>query len=151
MGSKVWLVLIMVCLMVFPVLGEKSPDESRKVEFLGGSADKPFCEAVRAGNFLILSGQVGVDPQTGKLAPGGIKGETRQTMENIKKTLKKYGSSMERVVKCTVMLADIQEWGEMNKVYITYFPVHKPTRSAFGASGLAMNARVEIECWAVLE
>ena len=72
-------------------------------------------------------------------------------MENIKSTLEKYGSSLDKVVKCTVMLADIREWVDMNSVYITYFPTHKPSRSAFGTNGLAMGARVEIECWAIVE
>ncbi len=106
---------------------------------------------MKVGHWLILSGQLGIDPDTGKLVPGGIKAETRQTMENIKATLEKYGSSMNRVVKCTVMLADVAEWGAMNQIYVTYFPDHKPARSAFGASGLALGARVEIECWATLK
>lgn len=83
------------------------------------------------------------------LAEGGIQGETKQTMENIRTTLEAYGSSMDRVVKCTVFLADMSEWGAMNEVYRTYFEV-PPARSALGASGLALDARVEIECIAVL-
>jgi 2-iminobutanoate/2-iminopropanoate deaminase len=129
--------------------GEQAPS----VEFLtsGSLAKRPFSEAVRVGNWLILSGQIGIDPETGALPPGGIKAETKQTMENIKSTLEKYGSSMDQVIKCTVMLADISEWAEMNEVYVTYFPNHKPARSAFGTSGLAMGARLEIECWAVIK
>jgi len=57
---------------------------------------------------------------------------------------------MDQVVKCTVMLADISEWSAMNEVYVTYFPAHKPARSAFGTSGLALGARLEIECWAIV-
>lgn len=110
----------------------------------------PFSEAVRLGDLLILSGQLGVVPGEMTLAPGGIGPETRQTMENIKATLEKYGSSMDRVVKCTVFLADIAEWGAMNEVYRTYFQEHAPARSALGASGLALGARVEIECMAAL-
>ena len=71
-------------------------------------------------------------------------------MENIKTTLEQFGSSIDHVVKATVMLADMNEWSEMNKVYITYFNKHLPARSALGANGLAMGARVEIECIAVL-
>lgn len=108
----------------------------------------PFSTAVRVGNMLYLSGQIGID-RTGKLVPGGIAAETRQTMENIKATLEQYGSSLDRVVKATVMLADMAEWGEMNKIYVSYFPHHLPARSALGANGLALNARVEIECIAV--
>jgi enamine deaminase RidA (YjgF/YER057c/UK114 family) len=71
-------------------------------------------------------------------------------MENIKASLEKHGSSLDEVVKCTVFLADIAEWGAMNEVYITYFAANPPARSALGASGLALGARVEIECLAAL-
>jgi 2-iminobutanoate/2-iminopropanoate deaminase len=149
MGKKLLVALLMVGLILCFCQAEKCLDKSRPAEYLGVNPERPFSEAVRSGDFLILSGQLGMDPQTGKLVPGGILKETRQTMENIKNTLEKYGSSMDRVVKCTVMLADIRDWGDMNKVYVTYFPGHKPARSAFGTQGLALNARVEIECWAI--
>jgi 2-iminobutanoate/2-iminopropanoate deaminase len=110
----------------------------------------PFSAAVRVGKMLYLSGQIGLDA-TGKLAPGGIAGETRQAMENIKATLEQYGSSLDRVVKATVMLADMSEWAEMNKIYVTYFGRQFPARSALGANGLALGARVEIECLAVVQ
>ena len=109
----------------------------------------PFSEAVRIGDLMILSGQVGVLPGTLTLAEGGIQAEARQTLENIKTVLERHGSSMDRVVKCTVMLDDIDEWGALNEVYREYFPVLKPARSAFGADGLALGAKVEIECWAM--
>jgi 2-iminobutanoate/2-iminopropanoate deaminase len=109
----------------------------------------PFSAAVRVGKMLYLSGQIGLDA-TGNLAPGGIVGETRQTMENIKATLEHYGSSLDHVVKATVMLADMSEWAEMNRVYVTYFARHLPARSALGVNGLALGARVEIECLAVM-
>ena len=110
----------------------------------------PFSDAVRVGDMLYLSGQVGNLPGTLQLAEGGIAGETRQTMENIKASLEKYGSSLDEVVKCTVFLADIAEWGAMNEVYRSYFPTDPPARSALGANGLALGARVEIECLAAL-
>jgi reactive intermediate/imine deaminase len=109
----------------------------------------PFSTAVRVGQTLYLSGQIGLD-SSGNLIPGGIAAETRQTLENIRLTLEKLGSSLEHVVKATVMLADMSEWGEMNKVYVTFFPGHLPARSALGVNGLARNARVEIEVIAVL-
>ena len=112
--------------------------------------DLPFSEAVRAGNMLYLSGQIGIDSSM-KLVPGGISTETRQVMENIKATLERYDSSLDHVIKVTVMLADISEWGEMNSVYVQFFSKHLPARSALGANGLAMGARVEIECIAVLK
>jgi reactive intermediate/imine deaminase len=110
----------------------------------------PFSDAVRVGDMLYLSGKIGNIPGTRDLAEGGIAGETRQTLENIKATLEKYGSSMDEVVKCTVFLADIAEWAAMNEVYVTYFPVNPPARSALGSSGLALNSRVEIECFAAM-
>lgn len=111
----------------------------------------PFSEAVRVGHMLYLSGQLGFDSKTGSLVEGGIGPETRQTMENIKATLEKHGSSMAEVVKCTVFLADISEWAAMNEVYITYFPADPPARSALGSSGLALGARTEIECLATVK
>ena len=110
----------------------------------------PFSDAVRVGHMLYLSGKIGNIPGTPNLAEGGIQGETRQTLENIKASLEKHGSSLGEVVKCTVFLADIKEWGAMNEEYKTYFPVNPPARSALGSSGLALDARVEIECLATV-
>jgi reactive intermediate/imine deaminase len=127
--------------------------EDTDVEFLQAPGtedlDLPFSSAVRVGNTLYLSGSIGNIPGTMDLAAGGIQGETRQTLENIDRTLEAFGSSMDKVVKCTVFLADMAEWGAMNEVYRTYFE-NPPARSALGASGLALDARVEIECIAVM-
>jgi len=112
--------------------------------------DLPFSAAVRVGNTLYLSGNLGNIPGKLELIPGGIQAETRQTMENIKATLELAGSSMDQLVKCSVFMADISEWGEMNEVYRTFFTV-PPARSAFGANGLALGARVEIDCIAVVD
>lgn len=113
-----------------------------------GRGNLPFSEAVRAGHMLYLSGQLGTD-STGKLVPGGIGPETRQALSNIAAALTRHGSSPDRVVKCTVMLADILEWGAMNEAYVTFFGSHRPARSAFGTSGLALGARLELECMAL--
>ncbi len=110
----------------------------------------PFSDAVRVGNMLYLSGKIGNKPGTPELARGGIQGETRQAMENVKTAVERYGSNMDNVVKCTIFLADMTEWGAMNEVYVEFFPNNKPARSALGASGLALGARVEIECIALL-
>jgi 2-iminobutanoate/2-iminopropanoate deaminase len=109
----------------------------------------PFSPVVRVGPTLYLSGQIGttsMSPPT--LVAGGIEAETRQTMENIKGVLAKNGASMDDIVKCTVMMADMREWAAMNVVYASYFPKHKPARSSFATGGLALGARVEIECLA---
>ena len=128
-------------------------EEKPRVEYLAApgseEADLPFSAAVRVGDTLYLSGMIGLKPGTMELAEGGIQGETRQTLENMSQRLQDFGSSMESVVKCTVFLADISEWGAMNEVYATFFP-NKPARSAFGTSGLALGARVEIDCIAVM-
>lgn len=109
----------------------------------------PFSPAVRVGDMLYLSGQLGTD-STLALVPGGIGPETRQALENIRAVLEAHGSSLDRVVKCTAMLADMGEWAAMNEVYVTFFPAHLPARSAFGTSGLALGARIELECMATV-
>jgi reactive intermediate/imine deaminase len=128
--------------------------QAADVEYYGfssaGEKKLPFSEAVRVDNFLILSGQVGIVPGSLELVPGGIQAETRQTLENIKAVLEKHGSSLAEVVKCTVFLADISEWSAMNEIYIEYFSVNPPARSALGANGLALGARTEIECVATV-
>jgi 2-iminobutanoate/2-iminopropanoate deaminase len=110
-----------------------------------GRPKYPFSPAVQVGNMLFLAGQIGTD-STGKLVAGGIQAEARQAMENIGDVLRRVGSSWDRVVKCTIMMADMTEWPAMNAVYATYFPRQFPARSAFGTTGLALGARVEIEC-----
>jgi reactive intermediate/imine deaminase len=110
----------------------------------------PFSSAVRVGNLLFLSGQIGTVPGTRQLADTGIAGQTRQALENIKAVLAYAGSSLDRAVKCTVFLADINDFAAMNAVYATYFPKDPPARSTVAASGLAAGARMEIECIAVV-
>lgn len=107
----------------------------------------PFSEAVRVGDILYLSGQIGVGPD-GKL-PGGIEAQTRQAMDNIGAVLKRAGLGYGDVFHCTALLADMKDWPAFNKVYVPYFPAGKmPARSAFGANGLALGALLEIECQA---
>ena len=129
-----------------------SSEHRQEVQYLvsEGLKDLPFSEAVRVGNMLYLSGQIGIDSSM-KMVSGGIAAETRKAMENIKATLERYDSSLDHVVKVTVMLADISEWGEMNNVYVQFFSKNLPARSSLGANGLAMGARVEIECIAVIK
>ena len=109
----------------------------------------PFSAAVRVGDTYYLSGQVGTESGVDTLVPGGIEPEARQTLENIRGVLKELNLGLENVVKCTVMLEDIGEWGQFNAIYHDFFAPPYPARSAFGADGLALGARVEVECIAV--
>lgn len=110
----------------------------------------PFSEAVRVGDLLFVSGQIGNLPGTLELAPGGIQAEARQALDNVAAILERHGSSLEHVAKCTVFLRDMAEWPALNEVWVEYLP-NKPARSALAASGLAVGARVEIECIAAAE
>ena len=133
-----------------PKQNASSPDVEYLTSDETAALNLPFSEAVRVGNMLYLSGQIGTLPGTTQLVEGGIQAETRQTLENIKKILDSNGSSLDRVVKVTVMLADISEWPALNEVYVEYFPGNKPARSAFAGSGLAFGARCEIEVMATV-
>ena len=147
--KKLSLVFAALCIAACEVHVEQNTE----VEYLQAPGledmNLPFSTAVRVGDTLYLSGSLGIVPGTRELAEGGIQGETRQTLENIKTNVEMFGSSMDNVVKCTVFLADMAEWGAMNEVYRTFF-ANPPARSALGASGLALDARVEIECIAVM-
>lgn len=112
-------------------------------------AGLPYSDAVRVGDLLFLSGAIGTPPGSRDVVAGGVVAETRQVLEHIKRNLETHGSSLERVVKCTVMLTDIADFEAMNSVYREYFPRNKPARSTFGVNGLARGAHVEIECIAV--
>ena len=124
---------------------------NHEIEYINSSESKknnyPFSEATIVNNIIYLSGQIGT-LKNGKLIEGGIKEETIQTMLNIKSVLEKNGSSIEKIFKCTCMLSDIKDWPEMSNEYRKFFKNDLPSRSAFAGSGLALNARVEIECWA---
>ena len=119
------------------------------VSFLHGPGEVPglpFSSAVRVGDLLFLSGQIGNVPGTRQPVDGGITAQTRQTLENITTMLAFAGSSLDRAVKCTVFLADIQDFAAMNAVYATYFPAgRRPARTCVGVTGLARGARVEID------
>jgi len=109
-----------------------------------------FSPAVRTGNLVFLSGQIGNRPGTLELVPGGIATETEQTLTNIRTLLEGIGLSLDDVVKCTVFLADIDDYRAMNEVYARFFPQDPPARSTLAASGLALGARTEIECIAAM-
>jgi 2-iminobutanoate/2-iminopropanoate deaminase len=147
--KRLWILVCVIALGGCQVEANHEPE----IEWLKlpgtENMDLPFSAAVRVDNMLYLSGDIGYDRDTGKLVDGGIQPETRKTLENIQAKLEMFGSSMDRVVKCTVFLADIAEWSAMNEVYVEFFP-NKPARSALGSSGLALGARTEIECIAVV-
>ncbi len=112
-------------------------------------ADLPFSAVRLAGNMVYLSGQDGLKPGTSEM-PQGITAQTQQTLENIKATLKQYQLTMNNIVSCTVYLSDLKnDFQDFNKVYATYFPQQKPTRTTIGVNQLAFNAKVEISCIAI--
>ena len=147
-------IVLVAFLVVGSCSGPSQQENTHAIEFLNSpDADKlglPFSQAVRVGNTLYLSGQLGIAPGTTRLVRGGVEDEAKQALENVKTILERNGSSMDRVVKCTVFLADIREWPKFNEVYRAYFSSTFPARSALASSGLALGARVEIECIAVV-
>lgn len=155
--KKIHIIALVVCFCLvcaFNVSAQQAGKQETKIEYLKTPWPMalPFSDATRVGNILYLSGEIGVDYSTMKVVPGGIKAETKQTLDNIKSTLEKYGSSMDNIFKCTVMIADMKEWPLMNEVYVTYFKKDRlPARSAIGANGLALGAKVEIECLATVD
>jgi reactive intermediate/imine deaminase len=129
------------------------PMSDVKVEVLRSNAvltaNLPFPDGVRINDLVILSGQIGVKPGTLTLVEGGIEAEARQTFENLRLTLQAHGMTLTDIVRAQIMLADMSEWQRFNAVYLEFFPDAAPARSAFGANGLALGARVEIEVFAV--
>ena len=108
--------------------------------------DLPYSDAVRVNGLLFLAGTIGTAPGSRALVAGGVVPETRQALENIRANLAAHGSSLDRVVKCTVFLADIADFEAMNGAYREFFPGNRPARTTVGVSGLPLGARVEIEC-----
>jgi 2-iminobutanoate/2-iminopropanoate deaminase len=106
--------------------------------------DTPFSDVVESNGFLFLSGQLGMDHGTRTLVDGGIEAETKKCIENIKAVLEHHQSSLDKVVKCTVILKSMDDFVAFNRIYKDYFP-NKPARTTFAASGLALNASIEIE------
>jgi 2-iminobutanoate/2-iminopropanoate deaminase len=109
----------------------------------------PLSQAIKVGEWVFASGQLGLQVETGKLAPGGIAAETHQVCENLKAVLEAAGSSLDKVVKVTIYMADLGELMEMNNVFSQYFPVDPPARTTFQCVALVGGARVEIEAVAV--
>lgn len=111
----------------------------------------PFSQAIVHGETVYVSGQVGIDPDTGDVVEGGIEAETRQTMDNIEAILKATGSSLDAVVKTTVYLADVDQFDVFNEIYEEFISEPKPARTAFEAGDLAIDIEVEIDVVAAVD
>lgn len=112
----------------------------------GGARQAPYTPAVRAGGFVFFSGVIGSRPGGGGLAEGGIRGQTQQALENLENNMRAAGIERADLVKCTVFLANIADYGDMNQVYGPFFGNTPPARSAIAVAGLPAGAAVEIEC-----
>lgn len=110
----------------------------------------PYSQAIQAGNFLFLSGQIPLDPKTGELVKGDIRKQTQQVLENIKGVLESQGLGMEDIVKVTIFLKDIGNFNQVNEVYATYFPSSPPARSTVEVTKLPRDADIEIEAIALI-
>jgi 2-iminobutanoate/2-iminopropanoate deaminase len=110
----------------------------------------PYSQAIQAGNFLFLSGQIPLDPKTGELVKGDIRKQTQQVLENIKGVLESQGLGMEDIVKATIFLKDIGNFNQVNEVYATYFPSPPPARSTIEVARLPRDADIEIEAIALI-
>ena len=150
--KKLIFTLPFILLLISCSESSKTSESTSKAEFIqteGLLQNLPFSLAVKYDNTIYVSGQIGFELETGKLIEGGIIPETKQTMENIKMILEQNGSSMDNVLKCTCVLADYSEWGEMNSEYVKFFPNNKPARIAFAVKELPLSVMVEIETIAV--
>lgn len=110
----------------------------------------PYSQAIRAGGFVFVSGQIPIDPATGEFVSGGIGEQTERVLQNLSAVLEAAGSGLDKVVKTTVFLADMKEFTAMNEVYAKFFTGAPPARATVAAAGLPRDARVEIEAVALL-
>ncbi|MFT3755471.1 MAG: RidA family protein [Pseudoxanthomonas sp.] len=136
-------------LSMFSAAATGTNDPAPRVQhFRDPASPYPFAAAVRVGDLLLVSGQIGIDAQ-GRIADG-VEAQARQAMDNLAASLRMAGLEMRHVVKCLVMLEDMAQWPVFNRVYLEYFPdaARLPARSAFGCSGLALGAALEVECMA---
>src|SRR2546421_12206089 len=111
----------------------------------------PYSQAVRAGNFVFASGQIPIDPKTGEFVAGGVAEQTEQVMRNLAAVLQAAGSGLDRIIKTTVFLADMNDFAAMNEVYGRFFKENPPARATVQAARLPRDARVEIEAIAFVE
>ncbi|TFY55021.1 hypothetical protein EVJ58_g8520 [Rhodofomes roseus] len=106
----------------------------------------PYNQAIKAGNLLFASGSLGINPATGKLVDGGVEAQTKQALKNMKTVIEAGGATIDKVVKTTVFLADMNDFAAMNAIYAEFFGGHKPARSAVQVARLPLDGRFEIEC-----
>jgi len=111
----------------------------------------PYSQAMKAGDFVYVSGQLPMNPKTGEMVTGSIKDQTRQSLENAKAILKEAGVTLENVVKTTVFLQNMNDFSDMNEVYADFFTDHKPARAAVEVAKLPLGADVEIQMVAYLK
>ena len=151
-----FIVLLQSCLSLNVAnkkVASNSQNSQSEIQYVNSDETKekgyPFSDATVVNGIIYLSGAIGTLPD-GSVVSGGIVAETRQTMMNIKDRLEKMGGSMDDIFKCTCMLADIKDWPLMSQEYKKFFnPDKLPARSAFAGSGLALGAKLEIECMAI--
>ena len=151
-----FIVLLQSCLSLNVAnkkVASNSQSSQNEIQYVNSDETKekryPFSDATVVNGIIYLSGAIGTLPD-GSVVSGGIVAETRQTMMNIKDRLEKMGGSMDDIFKCTCMLADIKDWPLMSQEYKKFFnPDKLPARSAFAGSGLALGAKLEIECMAI--
>ncbi len=144
MRLKIWLLVVFSVFLSLSARAEGKSD----VTFLNPHPVLPFSEAVKVGKLLIMSGQIAISPESGKLVTGGFADEVTQVMDNIKAVLQRHQYGVQDVVKCTVILTDLSKFKEFNEIYATYFKSSYPARTAFAAQSLALGAQVEVECMA---
>ncbi|PKA51775.1 hypothetical protein AXF42_Ash008004 [Apostasia shenzhenica] len=143
-----WFVIVKVLQFTafLPVIGQKEAVQTEKAPAALG----PYCQAIKANNFLFVSGVLGLIPETGKFVSDGIEEQTEQVLKNIGEILKASGASYSSVVKTTIMLADLKDFKKVNDIYSKYFSAPAPARSTYQVAALPMDARIEIECIAAL-
>lgn len=117
----------------------------------GPKAIGPYSSAVRVGNTVYMSGMLGIVPEAGALAEGGIEAQATQALNNVRTVLEEMGLSMDRVIKTTVFMADLNDFGKVNTIYATYFDGSYPSRSCVQVARLPMNALIEIEAIAICD
>jgi 2-iminobutanoate/2-iminopropanoate deaminase len=145
MARSVQLGVVAALVLAAPLIAQE-----RRVVTVGAPvAGAPYSPAIVAGGFVWAAGQVGVDPATRQLVPGGIRAEARQALENVRAVLEAAGSGMHRAVKCAVFLADIADFAAMNEVYRAFFPAEPPARTTVAVAALPIGARIEVECVAL--